>query len=499
MKSPAIFCLGESSIAIARQVQRQIPDAIIYGLAGRTQSADREYSKFTETLQDLFGQGFPIIGICAAGIIIRSLAPMLSDKRAEPPVIAIAEDGSAVVPLLGGLNGANYLAKNIAEALQTQAAITTTGEIRFATTLLSPPSGYRLLNNDQQAKTFVADLLAGASVRLITQLAPTNSLDPQAQSPVDLDWLIDSKLPFAEQASHCIEIINDELLDLDKVQEKLSSSYLIYQKIYEDLAEQTTEQPESTQQAAGKVCIVGTGPGAAKWMSPEVKMLLTEATDFVGYKTYLHLVREFTRGKTVHGSDNRVELERARHALELASEGKSVAIVSSGDAGIYGMAAAVFEVVDLDRPKWDAIAIHVAPGISAVQAAAAAIGAPIGHDFCLISLSDLLKPWEMITQRLAAAAQADFVIAIYNPISSQRQWQLSAARDVLLQWRSPETPVVLGHRLGRRGEHVRVITLGELMPEHADMQTVIIVGSSQTKTVTLGDRVRVYTPRTYLL
>ena len=221
------------------------------------------------------------------------------------------------------------------------------------------------------------------------------------------------------------------------------------------------------------------------------------ATDFVGYKTYVNLVKEFTKGKMIHASDNRVELDRARHALELATEGKSVAIVSSGDAGIYGMASAVFEVVDQDRPKWNQIDIHVAPGISAAQSAAAAIGAPIGHDFCTISLSDILKPWEVIEQRLSAAAQADFVIAIYNPISTQRKWQLQSAKESLLKWRSPNTPVVLGHKMGRKGENVKVITLAELEPELADMQTVIIVGSSKTKVLELGDRIRVYTPRTY--
>jgi cobalt-precorrin 5A hydrolase/precorrin-3B C17-methyltransferase len=233
-------------------------------------------------------------------------------------------------------------------------------------------------------------------------------------------------------------------------------------------------------------------------MSPEVKAILEDATDFVGYKTYVNLVKEFTRGKTIHASDNRVELDRARLALDLATEGKFVVIVSSGDAGIYGMASAVFEVLDRDPdPKWNQIHIHVAPGISAVQAAAAAIGAPIGHDFCMISLSDILKPWQIIEQRLAAAAQADFVIAIYNPISTQRRWQLTTAKEILLNWRSPDTPVILGHKMGRKGENVRVISLAELAPELADMQTVIIIGSSKTRLLQWGDRLRVYTPRKY--
>ena len=468
MKSPVIIILGEKSIAIARQIQIVIANATIYGLASRTQTADYQYEKFSDTVSELFSQGHPIIGICAAGILIRSLAPLLSDKRAEPPVIAIAEDGSAVVPLLGGLNGANELARAIAKALQVQPAITTTGDLRFQTSLLSPPAGYRLLNSDEQAKTFLADLLAGATVELIG----------------DATWLSESNLPFANNATHRIEVVSNEL---EAIVSKLSSNHLIYQ---------TVSIQNST--IIGKVSIIGTGPGASKWMSPEVKTILESATDFVGYKTYVNLVKEFTKGKQIHASDNRVELDRARHALDLAAEGKSVVIVSSGDPGIYGMASAVFEVLDHEaNPKWNQINIHVAPGISAVQAAAAAIGAPIGHDFCTISLSDILKPWEVIKQRLAAAAQADFVIAIYNPISTQRKWQLTAAKEILLQWRSPDTPVVLGHKMGRKGENVKVITLAELAPELADMQTVIIVGSSKTKILEIGDRLRVYTPRKY--
>ncbi|MFZ4556274.1 MAG: precorrin-3B C(17)-methyltransferase [Pseudanabaena sp.] len=470
MKSPAVFILGEKSIAIAQQIQTVIPNAKIYGLASRTQSADRQYDKFSETVSELFSQGHPIIGICAAGILIRSLAPLLSDKRAEPPVIAIAEDGSAVVPLWGGLNGANQMAKEIANLLQVQAAITTTGDLRFQTSLLNPPAGYRLINDDEQTKIFLADLLAGKSVQLIGEAT----------------WLSESNLPIVDHGTHTIEIISSKI-ELETVASKLSSTYLIYQMA-------PMQEPINN----AKLSIIGTGPGAAKWMSPEVKEILEDATDFVGYKTYINLVKEFTKGKTIHASDNRVELDRARLALNLANEGKSVVIVSSGDPGIYGMAAAVFEVLDTEpNPNWNEINIHVAPGISAAQAAAAAIGAPIGHDFCTISLSDILKPWEIIEQRLAAAAQADFAIAIYNPISTQRRWQLTAAKELLLQWRSPDTPVILGHKMGRKGENVRVITLAELAPELADMQTVIIIGSSKTKIVEWGDRLRVYTPRKY--
>jgi cobalt-precorrin 5A hydrolase/precorrin-3B C17-methyltransferase len=182
--------------------------------------------------------------------------------------------------------------------------------------------------------------------------------------------------------------------------------------------------------ARGRLFIVGTGPGAANWMSPQVKQILSEATDLVGYSFYLDLAGSLREGQRRHEFDNREELARAEMALDLAAEGRTVAVVSSGDPGIYAMAAAVFEVLDCNpQPKWQSIKIHVCPGISAVQAAAARIGAPIGHDFCVISLSDILKPWSIIERRIIAAAEADFAIAsrIIKKIDSRimipSQWQ----------------------------------------------------------------------------
>ena len=457
MKPPAIVILGETSVAIAQQIQAALPAATIYGLAGRTQSMDVPYAKFGETVQELFRNGTPIIGVCAAGILIRSLATLLTDKRAEPPVIAVAEDGSAVVPLLGGLTGANELATTIAQVLHTKAAITATGQLRFNVVLEAPPVGYQLLN-PEHAKSFTSDLLAGATVRLLG----------------DADWLRQSNLPFTANGTHTIEVTDRAILG--------TTTHLVY-------------QPVAVQ---GKLAIVGIGPGAAEWMSPEVKALLQAATDLVGYKTYLDLVGTFAQGKR-HESDNRVEIDRARHALDLAAEGRSVVVVSSGDPGIYAMATAVFEVIDREaNPTWKSLDIHVAPGISAMQAAAAAIGAPLGHDFCAISLSDILKPWSVIAQRIAAAAQADFVMAFYNPVSKQRTWQLDKAKEILLQWRSPETPVVLARNLGRSGQSVTVKNLADLSPTDADMRTVILIGSSQTRTIPRSDgSVWVYTPRSY--
>ena len=248
---------------------------------------------------------------------------------------------------------------------------------------------------------------------------------------------------------------------------------------------------------------MGTGPGAAEWLSPEVAALVAEATDLVGYGPYVDmlcaLLGPLAAGKTRHPSDNREELDRARLALDLAAGGRTVALVSSGDPGVFGMATAVFEVLDGDpRAAWHAIEVTVAPGISAMLAAAARAGAPLGHDFCVVSLSDNLKPWATVEARIEAAARADFVLVCYNPASTLRRWQLDRARAILLTHRAPSTPVVLARNVGREGEAVRVSTLEALRAEDADMRTIVIVGSTQTRAVPRGDGgLWVYTPRHY--
>jgi cobalt-precorrin 5A hydrolase / precorrin-3B C17-methyltransferase len=252
-------------------------------------------------------------------------------------------------------------------------------------------------------------------------------------------------------------------------------------------------------QGRGWLAIVGTGPGGDQWMSPEVRDVLQAATDWVGYSTYLNLAEPLRQGQRRHDSDNREELERASMALDLAADGRAVALVSSGDPGIYAMAAAVFEVLEHgDKPSWHHIDIQVCPGISAMQAAAARVGAPLGHDFCVISLSDILKPWTAIEQRITAAVQADFVLAFYNPVSQQRTWQLQKAKEIMLQWRSPETPVIIARNLGRPGEKVTIKPLDQLTAGDADMRTILLVGSPQTRAIQRSDgRLWVYTPRRF--
>jgi cobalt-precorrin 5A hydrolase/precorrin-3B C17-methyltransferase len=217
----------------------------------------------------------------------------------------------------------------------------------------------------------------------------------------------------------------------------------------------------------------------------------------VGYGLYLDLLGRSLAGKNRHESAIGEEAARVRLALDLAAEGRSVVLVSSGDAGIYGLAALVFETLDrAARRDWSAVEVTVAPGVSAMQAAAARLGAPLGHDFCAISLSDLLTPWSAIEARIRAAATGDFVIALYNPRSTRRPWQLAAARDILLCARPAETPVAFARNLGRPTESVAVTTLERLAPEAADMLTIVLVGSSATRIIE-DTPPRLYTPRGY--
>ena len=248
----------------------------------------------------------------------------------------------------------------------------------------------------------------------------------------------------------------------------------------------------------GRLFIVGLGPGDEAWLTPEARAMLAGASDLVGYRLYLDLLGPLARGKALHAFALGEEEARVRAALELAAAGRQVALVSSGDPGIYAMAALAFELIEVGEPAWQRVAVRVAPGISAMQAAAARVGAPLGHDFCAISLSDLLTPWPAIERRLRAAAEGDFVVALYNPAARGRSSQLETARGVLLRHRGPDTPVVLARNIGRAGETVRVIRLDELVASEVDMLTLVLVGSSATRTIARREGgVWVLTPRGY--
>ncbi|GAA2821129.1 precorrin-3B C(17)-methyltransferase [Saccharopolyspora taberi] len=238
----------------------------------------------------------------------------------------------------------------------------------------------------------------------------------------------------------------------------------------------------------GEVVVVGLGPAGREWTTPEVQAALAEADELVGYTTYLARVPDNPRQRK-HASDNRVEAERAEFALELARRGSKVAVVSSGDPGVFAMASAVLEVA----AEAGDVPVRVLPGLTAAQAVASRVGAPLGHDFCVLSLSDRLKPWDVIESRLRAAARADLVMAIYNPASRSRTWQVAAARDAVLEHRSPDTPVVIGRDVGGPEESVRVVRLADLDPSDVDMRCLLLIGSSTTR-IAGG---AVFTPRRY--
>ncbi|WP_429252294.1 precorrin-3B C(17)-methyltransferase [Paraburkholderia sp. GAS333] len=547
----------------------------IHALQGRVE-ADVGYTELGAHLCELYARGTPIVALCAAGIVIRCLAPMLSNKGVEPPVLAVAEDGSAVVPLLGGLAGVNVMAREIAAALAVAPAITTSGELRFGTCVLNPPEGYALADIGQ-GKRFVSDLLAGESTRIegdapwlddarlprsenarlairvtprvwdgreddlvihprsvvaaVTGFADAadriaarvrDSLDAHRLAPLSLAALLIS----LEHASNPAFAEAAALLDVPlrftqtRAEDNATPASLLQAALrvpYETLDDDAATgialaltplaiDPHTIGRARGRLTVIGLGPGSADLMVPAARAALDEATDILGYDTYVKMAGPLRASQRVHGTDNREEMQRARHAFDLASEGRSVVMVSSGDPGVFAMAAAVLEALDEDasqasqHPAWSAVELKILPGVSAAMAAAAQAGAPLGHDFCMLSLSDNLKPWSIIERRLRHAADADLVMAFYNPISRARPWQLDKALDIVREYRSAQTVVVLGRDVGRPGGTRRTLTLGELRSSDVDMRTMVIVGSSTTRRFgkgTLDGDEWVYTPRWY--
>ncbi|WP_330209876.1 precorrin-3B C(17)-methyltransferase [Pseudomonas sp. AM4(2022)] len=538
--TPAIVILGQGSLATARKLQQVYPGALIHGLATRVEGADRTYSEFGATLRQLYQQGTPLIALCAAGIVIRTLAPLLLEKGEEPAVLAVAEDGSAVVPLLGGLGGVNLMARDIGAALGVSAAITTSGELRFGTCLLNPPAGYQLADIEL-GKRFVSDLLAGESVRI------------EGAAP----WLEEANLPQDQQARLTIHVGSaertpaaNELLIYpqnvyvtcrpgaqlaERVRTALQEAGVAVQSLacllasdlqmadaslheaasalgvplrfaalspVADISITVAEQPLDLSQIGrprGRLAVIGLGPGAAELMVPAVKAELARCTDVLGYETYVRMAGPFRNDQVQHCTDNREEMQRARHAFELAAQGRSVVVVSSGDPGVFAMAAAVIEALhESSEPAWHQVDLEILPGVSASLATAAQAGAPLGHDFCVMSLSDNLKPWSIIEKRLDLASQADLALAFYNPISRSRPWQLGRALEIVALHRTPQTPVVLGRDIGRPGQTLRVTTLGQLTPEQVDMRTMVLIGSSTTCVFPrAGGGEWVYTPRWY--
>lgn len=588
--APAIIVLNKGALPLALRIADDV-NGVIHGAEKRVSGgAIIAVDDLRAHVQALFLEKTPIIAIMASGALIRLLAPILVDKHEEPPVIAVADDGSSVVPLLGGHHGANAMARQIADLLKSHAAITTAGDIKFGVALDNPPAGY-VLANPQNAKDVMAALVAGQKAQ-INGAADWLGSVPQAsdgaviltvtEEPImagelelvyhpktivvgvgcerncpveELIELVDAQLVAAHLSPLSVACVTSIDVKADEAAVHGVAKHLGVSARFFDAGTLEAQTPRLANpsdvvfaevgchgvaegsalsavgsagsliapkaktrgatcaiacsptpitdllgRARGRVFVVGIGPGSEGWRSPEVSRMVLQSTDLVGYRLYLDLLGPLANGKKRHDFDLGKEEDRVRHAMELAGEGRDVALVCSGDAGIYAMATLIYELFDKGGISNAANRVEVicSPGISALQGAAARAGAPLGHDFCTISLSDLLTPWEDIKRRVRAAGEGDFVIAFYNPVSKKRRTQLAWARDELLNHRPATSPVILATNLGREGEKVRIVSLADLNVDDVDMLTVVIVGSSNSRVVKTGDgKSWVYTPRGY--
>ena len=582
----AIVVLTGAGLKVAGRIRDRLPGSRIHGYAPRVSAAGVAFDDVGAELRRLFAGGVDIVGVCAAGILIRALAPAIADKREEPAVVAVAEDGSAVVPLLGGHRGANAIARRLGEALGVPAGVTTASEVRWQAALDAPPPGW-VLANPQHCKSFMARLLAGAHCRLEgdAEWLERSGIEFRTDAVLavrvtdapdggDEDTLVYHRRRFTlgvgcergVAASELADLVEGALAGAGLSSRSLAGVFSVDLKMDEPavhaLAEAlalparffdpatlealtprlanpsetvfrevgchgvseasalaavgehgTLRVPKTKSKRAtcaiaeapspidamrvgrgrGVLTVVGLGPGTPDWRTPAAERVIRDAAHLVGYRGYLDQVPAVP-GQARHDHGLGEETERVDRALALAAEGDRVALVCSGDPGVYAMAALVFERLEaVGSPHLRRSEVVVLPGVSAMHGAAALAGAPLGHDFCAISLSDLLTPWPAIERRLRAAAEGDFVVALYNPASNRRRRGLARAIEILTAKRAPATPVVVARAVGRDDQSVTVTSLRDLDQAPVDMMTLLIVGSTETR-VTGG---YVYTPRGY--
>ena len=595
MSGPAIIVLGARGAETAGRIRAGLADGEVHAPTCAACVADIRFAKATAHIAALFRAGQPIIGVCAAGILIRAVSPHLADKAAEPPVLAVAVDGSCVVPLLGGHRGANRLAAHVAAALGATCAVTTAGELALGIALDDPPPGWRLAPGGD-VKGVTARLLEGEPVRIEVEAggdgwlagarlvratdaalglilthrvtpprpetlvyhppvlalgvgcekgAPAAELSALARAalaeaglaPDAVACVASLELKAGEPAIHALATelgrparFIDSATAAAQTGRLMSPSARVAAAVgVPGVAEAaalaaagpagrllvpkrksarctvaialapTAIDPRAVGRCRGRLSVVGIGTGDPATRTAAVVERLRIAQHVVGYQLYLDLVRDVARDAQQHPFALGAEAGRCRLALHLAGGGAEVVLVCSGDPGVYAMAALVVELLAAEPGAgWEQIALEVLPGVSAFQAAAARVGAAIGHDFCAVSLSDLMTPWPVIERRLRAAAEGDFVVALYNPVSARRRAALPAARDILLAARAPDTPVVLARNLGRPGESVTIGRLDALDPAAVDMLTVVLVGNRATRCVARRDGTElVLTPRGY--
>ena len=587
----AVITLNTYSANIAKTLSAACFPCEIYApkkIAGHKDSA---FENISPLLQSLFLAGRPIIGICSSGILIRALAPIISNKLEEPPVIAISTDGSFVIPILGGHRGANKIGKDIALKLQASLVTTTASETLIDTAFDDPPPGWEI-NHKSKVKEVTNAILNDNPVRLQVESGDCSWIKDQYK------WNEDAKLSItlSDKSDACGDVVlvpktiaigvgcerevkSKELINLtekmikdnkispssiacitsidlkaDEVAIRDLSSHLEVPLIFFDV-HQLNEQrlrlinPSDTvfeavgcygvaegaalcaagskssliapkQSAKGVTCsiaqsknsinieevgrrigrltIVGLGPGQKSWMTPAVLKALNESQHHVGYVGYLELIEHLNIDCLKHSFTIGDETKRASMALNLAAKGEDTALICSGDAGIYGMASLVFELLEqIEDSEWRFVDVVVEPGISAMQAASARAGAPLGHDFCAISLSDLLTPLKIIEKRVSAAIESGFVIALYNPAGKNRRQPLKKALNIIKNNRGPECPVIVARCLGRRNENVKILKLRDLNEDLIDMLTILIIGNHETRNARNAGRSYIYTPRGY--
>lgn len=587
----AILVIGRQGLDTARAAQATVGvGARLHGWRNRVAAEDMvAFDDVGDHLRQLFENGTAIVGVCAAGILIRALAPVVGDKPTEPPVVALSDDGRQAVPLLGGHHGANDLARQLAESLGGNAAVTTASDTVLGVALDSPPDGW-WIENPADVKGVTADVLAGEPAEVVVEagdgewLAPlaggdgprivvTDRADADTASalvlrppslavgvgcerdtdPAEVIDLVQRTLAGANLTSDSVAAVvsldlkSDEpavhavadalgcgarffdAATLEAITPRLANpSEAVYAAVgchgvaegaalaaAGDGGSLVVEKQKSARatcavarsvgdiarsvgRGRGALTIVGTGPGAADWLTPAAGRAVAAADALVGYGPYLDLLGRAARGKARHAYELGQETDRCRAALDLAAKGQQAVLVSSGDPGIFAMATLVMQLLDeSDNAAWRRVAVSVEPGVSAMQLAAARAGAPLGHDFCAISLSDLMTPWPVIAKRLYHAAQGDFVVALYNPASLRRRRHIDDAKAILLEERNEDTPVVVGRNLGRTEESLTTTTLGDWDTQEVDMLSVVLIGNSQSRVIATGSRDWVYTPRGY--
>ncbi|MCX5717874.1 MAG: precorrin-3B C(17)-methyltransferase [Nitrospirae bacterium] len=568
-----IFYITDNGFSLAKKIKRLYSDV--------------EVLKFkAEAVSEVWNERGNLIFIMASGIVVRTVAPLIKDKRTDPAVVVLDEKGEFAVSLLSGhLGGANKLAKEIADFLnskrglagetkshpRTEAVITTAsdtnnlpaidlwakerdliienrealphiatrylnnGELKIYSNIgISMPTGFQITDNPESADMLITNknsLSAHAPIRPCTQLylhpknliigigcnSGTSADEVEAavkralaeknfsflsiHSIATIDIKADEKglNEFVREYGFFIKAFTAEELNKIGLESGVRSSEIVFKATgayavaepsallaagadellvrKQKIGNVTVAVAEKKLEVKGKIYIVGTGPGSVEHITPYAQKSIRNSDVIVGYGTYLELIKELIKDKEIVSTGMTQEIERCKKAVELAMSGRTVSVISGGDPGIYAMAGLVFETL---KSKQSYVFVEVIPGISALNACAARLGAPLMHDFASISLSDRLTPWELIEKRLDAAAKADFVIILYNPKSKGRAEHIDRAREIILKCRKPETPAGIVKGAMRGDERVIITDLKNMLEHDIDMQTTVIIGNSQT-------------------